>query len=49
MKDKLIYECYSENHCFIINDPEKEILFNPKLGKMFSVSPVNMLVQPVPS
>ena len=33
LRDKLIYECYSENHGFIINEPEKDLMYHPKIGK----------------
>lgn len=39
LKDKLIYECFSENESFVINEPDKDMLFHPKLGKVFSITP----------
>jgi hypothetical protein len=37
LKDKLLYECFSENQSFVINEPDKDIMFHPKIGKQFDI------------
>lgn len=39
LRDKLIYECFSENESFVINEPEKDLLYHPKISKIFQISP----------
>lgn len=33
LKDKLIYDCFSENQSFVINEPDKDLMYHPKIGK----------------
>mmetsp|Transcript_25849 Transcript_25849/g.25120 ORF Transcript_25849/g.25120 Transcript_25849/m.25120 type:complete len:136 (+) Transcript_25849:1265-1672(+) len=49
LKEKLFYECYSENQSFIINEPDKEMLYHPKIGRQFDVQVTNLLIHPIPS
>jgi len=35
VKDKLIYECLSEKESFVINEPDKDLLYHPKITKIF--------------
>ena len=39
LRDKLIYECFSENESIVINEPEKDLLYHPKLAKAFHITP----------
>eukprot|EP00347_Sterkiella_histriomuscorum_P019108 403342919 len=49
LRDKLIYECFSENESIVINEPDKDLLYHPKLAKTFHITPqaYNVLAQPI--
>lgn len=49
LRDKLIYEVFSENQNIVINEPDKDLLYHPKIAKAFHISPqaYNLLAQPI--
>lgn len=37
IKDRLIYDCFTENEGYVINEPDKDLLYHPKLAKPFQI------------